>query len=1016
MDETRRTSIPRTSGVEHPIDPDQADELDEMCHDPFPPSLFLDSRFYKDFLSQEKVDPLPLFLPPDVQSTAIDQPKWPGATVSKCIIHMLKINKLIEKARSTDQYLLSWCNLSKEVDARQKLDEFYTGKYRQIDKSTMGLLPELSWAVGRQTFDSRRLVDAPQLSATIFHYIGLGMPPPQGDSLCTMSGEWKKLDDVASGADFVCSLMIFDCDRAGVLADWFLRRWKNGDKKFIGMFACLANENLNIPSHLPHDLFTSILLSPDQAYAAITGVSLENHGSEFVKVLDLFMETIAQDVLPPELFFFLFRWNPSIGSLWRRFLLAQKLLKEFGIHAKSVPELPDMTDHCLWRPFAYSVMRLSESGLEVAVDKLCDLYVDHCVKVRRPSRCTCAMMTAMLQIKSKRDVIVSRIAELMVRSPQNCYAFGSLISVNWVAECALKGVESFEIFRKACIVVSGAVLAVPSLARRIRLNPQEARVVVDREYDEMSRVYLLSICVASNDSLAPIKCYPDTQKIGELIPFLFSSSPLLREWFTLLIHAMVSVCQPNPRETGKIGLHVAAMLLLYEDRIYTRAAGVALLSALIAQHSPEFNDTVLRCAVKAAFDGSSLVRLAFVRCVAVYAVNNKDNLEYQTDDFLDKLTIPNATNCLSTCDTEKVPARQLLLALTNDPCPEVREAAKSVLENPSMADWDASCYERIKQLHRIAHRSLFSKLASQEHLRERYPEDLFARSDLELEGLESLTGHTAPVTVVTFDSDHGNVCSGHADGTVCWADNKWKGEDSPVSSICQLRHHVIAVGYKNGVVCLFRNKTKAAIDCFRPSLEPNGRDVVMATAPDKGVTFISQGTPSITVWNLQSLLRVAQIKTEAVPLHFVIVSNRLYCALEGQVILHINVDTYEVVERVTVNSPVLRIGDRFGKLYTVLCNGEVYIWESLTQEPRRYPNGISGVVDISLHRVLRYGVIIVGNMSKLMTSDDGSAIEITMGKSTPLCCCFDDVHPLCAVGHADGSVDVWRVPNKRPDM
>jgi len=71
----------------------------------------------------------------------------------------------------------------------------------------------------------------------------------------------------------------------------------------------------------------------------------------------VFAESIAIDTLPPATFQALFRRNAAVAVLWRRFLLAQRLMKMFGVHARYVPEIPDASEHVLWQQFDYFVVR-----------------------------------------------------------------------------------------------------------------------------------------------------------------------------------------------------------------------------------------------------------------------------------------------------------------------------------------------------------------------------------------------------------------------------------------------------------------------------------------------------------------------------------------------------------------------------------------------------------------------------------------------------------------------------------
>ncbi len=60
-------------------------------------------------------------------------------------------------------------------------------------------------------------------------------------------------------------------------------------------------------------------------------------------------DTIAWNSLPSDLFQRLFRQDLLVASLFRNFLLADRILRGLGCSPVSVPRLPPMSEHLLWQ-------------------------------------------------------------------------------------------------------------------------------------------------------------------------------------------------------------------------------------------------------------------------------------------------------------------------------------------------------------------------------------------------------------------------------------------------------------------------------------------------------------------------------------------------------------------------------------------------------------------------------------------------------------------------------------------
>lgn len=227
----------------------------------------------------------------------------------------------------------------------------------------------------------------------LFHYNGHGVPSP------TQSGEiWVfnrnytqyipvSLFDLQAwlGAP---SLYVFDCSHAGNILANFDRSVEkheienadarakdpNAQVQFYGdniqLAACGKFESLPTSPDLPADLFTSCLTTPIES--SLTFFILENQlPSDLTKedaqrvpgrlqerrsplgelnwIFTAITDTIAWNLLPRPVFKKLFRQDLMVAALFRNFLLSERIMRAYGCHPMSMPQLPETHDHPLWQ-------------------------------------------------------------------------------------------------------------------------------------------------------------------------------------------------------------------------------------------------------------------------------------------------------------------------------------------------------------------------------------------------------------------------------------------------------------------------------------------------------------------------------------------------------------------------------------------------------------------------------------------------------------------------------------------
>ncbi|KAF5747663.1 regulatory-associated protein of TOR 1 isoform X1 [Tripterygium wilfordii] len=215
----------------------------------------------------------------------------------------------------------------------------------------------------------------------LFHYNGHGVPKP------TANGEiWLfnksytqyiplPISDLDSWLK-TPSIYVFDCSSAGMvvnafleLHDWGASNSAGSTRDCILLAACEAHETLPQSVELPADVFTSCLTTPiKMALRWFCTRSLLNETldhslidkipgrqtdrktllGELNWIFTAVTDTIAWNVLPHDLFQRLFRQDLLVASLFRNFLLAERIMRSANCSPISHPMLPPTHQHHMW--------------------------------------------------------------------------------------------------------------------------------------------------------------------------------------------------------------------------------------------------------------------------------------------------------------------------------------------------------------------------------------------------------------------------------------------------------------------------------------------------------------------------------------------------------------------------------------------------------------------------------------------------------------------------------------------
>ncbi|CAL4897253.1 unnamed protein product [Urochloa decumbens] len=235
----------------------------------------------------------------------------------------------------------------------------------------------------------------------LFHYNGHGVPKP------TTNGEiWVfnksytqyiplPIADLDSWLK-TPSIYVFDCSAAGIIVKSFLERldWSSSSsassqKDCILLAACEAHQTLPQSAEFPADVFTACLTTPikmalhwfckrsllrgSMDHSLIDQIPGRQNDrktllGELNWIFTAITDTIAWNVLPHDLFQRLFRQDLLVASLFRNFLLAERIMRSANCSPVSYPLLPPTHQHHMWDAW--------DMAAEICLSKLPQLISD----------------------------------------------------------------------------------------------------------------------------------------------------------------------------------------------------------------------------------------------------------------------------------------------------------------------------------------------------------------------------------------------------------------------------------------------------------------------------------------------------------------------------------------------------------------------------------------------------------------------------------------------------------------
>ncbi|XP_048319912.1 regulatory-associated protein of TOR 1 isoform X1 [Ziziphus jujuba] len=215
----------------------------------------------------------------------------------------------------------------------------------------------------------------------LFHYNGHGVPKPTANGeIWVFNKSYTQYIPLPIGElDSwlrTPSIYVFDCSAAGMIVDAFEKLYKwdassssGSTRDCILLAACGAHETLPQSAEFPADVFTSCLTTPIKMalrwfctrsllrealdYSLIDKIPGRQTDrktllGELNWIFTAVTDTIAWNVLPHDLFQRLFRQDLLVASLFRNFLLAERIMRSANCSPISHPMLPPTHQHHMW--------------------------------------------------------------------------------------------------------------------------------------------------------------------------------------------------------------------------------------------------------------------------------------------------------------------------------------------------------------------------------------------------------------------------------------------------------------------------------------------------------------------------------------------------------------------------------------------------------------------------------------------------------------------------------------------
>lgn len=435
---------------------------------------------------------------------------------------------------------------------------------------------------------------------------------------------------------------------------------------------CATGVGESLPSdpHLPHDFLTSCIFTPIKT--AIVCHTLQFYRSSIVTnnfpldssdnplfnadspvsialehTLSAIVDAIAAESLPADLYRTLFKKDPFISLLFKRFLLAQYLLKPFQIHPASHPKLPDLSIHPLWLHWkmiidivvSKNLVRsnsISKTNNNDASDTFTEnLFirslqsVNGFLKSHQESEIPQSLITILFYFPQKSQMLPSVYTTLaqyaafsadarsiLSKSAVFISLFNALVSSNF----------SVDVLHNLCYLIIALIKTTPKFIHDIsKFNMGNfPNKLFDPKIPSQTKsliAVIISTLVPINES---IRCVAiSNQFLTNIKTLLETSDTILSLWLLIIIRRIFDSYGYKLDVIYNLALHIQIATFVHHNSYEVRAAALGVLSCMLQPSEDTINQQLFCLVFFTAFDSSFLVRYNFIlflgRFLSIYS-------------------------------------------------------------------------------------------------------------------------------------------------------------------------------------------------------------------------------------------------------------------------------------------------------------------------------------------------------------------------------------------------------------
>ncbi|KAK8857880.1 hypothetical protein M9Y10_012976 [Tritrichomonas musculus] len=500
------------------------------------------------------------------------------------------------------------------------------------------------------------------IGRVIFHYIGFGLPTHTEGRISVCEG--RSLKPYSVGRIFedirTPSWFIFDCDNAGSFIQTIMQRCqklqsrtdKNSLINWCDWYClCATSENEFLPKDpkLPRDFLTSCLLTPVKLsilchILKYFRLSLDNpfqylsqleQSPDLHEMLTVITDAIASDYVKPKFFFQMFRNDHVVGTIFRRFILAQYLLKEYEVHPISNPSLPDMTKHQMWQEWEASLDIWISSNLTIP-PSFCSSYFQRvsnfftsAVQNGRPINQS--ILVTMCHIVLFQPELFAPIAIFASKSGENRSQLSTTILFKKFFQIFIENNVSPVAYESLSYIIIAMLQYDHNFFHEIKRDLNFLPLVhfiFDQSVSQSTRTFVTAILSFIVPHMKTIQdaCLTKSFMV-QLKTEISRANPIFLQWLLIFLKRVLNFSSADLSTFYNDSVHIQISSCIFHKSFECRASTVTALSCFMqSDENSVLNYILLMMTFPALFDMSYLVRYQFLLFVIRFLTTNQKEL------------------------------------------------------------------------------------------------------------------------------------------------------------------------------------------------------------------------------------------------------------------------------------------------------------------------------------------------------------------------------------------------------